>query len=199
MAMKTVAEKHDKDDGHEQGQQGQAKGQFNKRLMEQQQREVAKLAQMRRDGFKTEARPPAAAEHAKLEAPVAPQPPVRMMTGALHFLNNAKDPGELFERLDPDGQEGGGQGQGEEGGPEALDPELLSAVEELAQKLSGVRGVTAVAPGRNDAGASVVLVMAEPGLTHASFDERIPPTVGRFETLVALPFEALPLRRERWG
>jgi hypothetical protein len=136
-------------------------------------------------------------EHAKLSVPVTgPPPEVKTLTGALHFLNQAQPPGVLF-KVDPDGQR---QGRGEEGSGEEEEEEKerawQEAVDETSRKLHGLRGITRVVRGYNEGGDRVVLVMVEQGLTHQSFDNAIPVEVQGFPTLVALPYEALPLRRE---
>jgi hypothetical protein len=75
-------------------------------------------------------------------------------------------------------------------------PAVAKAVEETTRRLSGVRGVTSVLPGRNEKGRPVVLVMANRGFSEAAF-ERVPEEVNGVPTLLVLPYELLPLRRER--
>lgn len=102
------------------------------------------------------------------------------------MLENAKEPGVLFEE---DDQGGGAGGEGEE-----EDPELMEAVEECIRLLFGVRGIHHISPGTNDQGEKVVVVAAGPGFNEESM-RRVPERVGKFKTLVALPFDLLPLKR----
>ncbi|MBK7860325.1 MAG: hypothetical protein IPJ65_17285 [Archangiaceae bacterium] len=76
------------------------------------------------------------------------------------------------------------------------DPELRAAVDECIRLLFGVRGITRVGPGRNEADEPVIIVVAGPGFGEGSLRE-VPATVHRYSTLVVLPFEVLPLKKER--
>lgn len=76
------------------------------------------------------------------------------------------------------------------------DPLLAAAVEECIRLCFGVRGILRIGPGRNDQQQPIVVLVATYGLTGASL-ERLPSKVRGFSTLVAIPFELLPLKRER--
>lgn len=129
-----------------------------------------------------------AADLQKLQAP----PPPRLSGGnlgdAMKALHNAQENGVFFK------EEGwGGANRPDE---EAVDPELEAAIEECIRLLFGVQGILRVGPGVNDANEPVVIVVATRGFTAKSLAV-VPQTVHRFKTLLALPFELLPLRRER--
>lgn len=114
-------------------------------------------------------------------------PPVERaekLPDALTLLKEAKEGGVLFHE-DREGEAGGSE----------VEPELAEAVEECIRLCFGIRGILRVGPGRNEAGEPVIVVTAAPGLTDVGFG-KIPPQVHRFTTLVAIPFEVLPLRRE---
>lgn len=115
----------------------------------------------------------------------APPPPPRMTGGAMHVLNGAKEPGVYFR------EQGRNGGQGEED----EDPELAEAVEEAIRILFGVRGIHHIGPGLNEAGEPVVLISVSRGFSENSM-RAVPDRVNRFPTLVALPYELLPLRRD---
>lgn len=104
---------------------------------------------------------------------------------AFTLLQQAQEGGVLFkEVLDGEGRS-----------PEEPDPDLAQAVEECIRLCFGLRGILRIAPGTNDLGEPIVVVTAAPGLTVAGF-EMIPAQVHRFATLVAIPFDILPLRRD---
>jgi hypothetical protein len=121
------------------------------------------------------------------ESLAAPPPPSRMTGGAMHVLNTAKEPGVYFREQ---GRQGG-QGEEDE------DPELAEAVEEAIRLLFGVRGIHHIGPGLNQAGEPVVLISVSRGFSESSM-RAVPDRVNRFPTLVALPFELLPLRRDAY-
>jgi hypothetical protein len=106
--------------------------------------------------------------------------------GALSALHQAREPGVFF-------QEQGGEGA--EAHDEDEDPELAAAVEEAIRMLFGVRGIHRITPGRNEAKQPVVLIIANRGFTEKSMGA-VPPQIRDFPTLVALPYDLLPLRRE---
>ena len=118
-------------------------------------------------------------------APIAPALPRRLGGGAIHVLNNAKDPGVFFREDDPEDARR----------DEDEDPELAAAVEETIRLLFGVRGIHRVGPGQNDAGEPVIVISTARGFSEASM-RAIPDRVHRFRTLLALPYELLPLRRD---
>lgn len=76
------------------------------------------------------------------------------------------------------------------------DPELAAAVEECIRLCFGVRGILRIGPGRNDAQAPIIVVATTHGFTDASL-AKVPESVHRFPTLIAIPFDLLPLKRER--
>ncbi len=117
--------------------------------------------------------------------PIAPTPPPRLGGGAIHVLNSAREPGVYFR------EEGRDDGRTEEDD----DPELAEAVEEAIRLLFGVRGIHRIGPGVDDAGQPVIVITTSRGFTHASM-RAVPDRVHRFKTLVALPYELLPLRRD---
>lgn len=104
---------------------------------------------------------------------------------AIGALNSAQDPGVYFVEQQNEG------GRNDEQG----DPELEAAIEECIRLLFGVRGIHRVGPGTNDVNEPVIVISVSRGFTEGSM-KLIPATVHRFKTLVALPFDLLPLRRE---
>jgi hypothetical protein len=132
----------------------------------------------------------AAAEATRSVAKALPPPPSAPRADkppdAMTFLHGAKEPGVFFNE----------DAQREGHTEEEDDPELAAAVEETIRVLFGVRGIHRVGPGRNEAGEPVVLVVANRGFGEAAM-KAVPEKVHRFPTLLALPYELLPLRRER--
>ncbi|HLL54733.1 MAG TPA: hypothetical protein VK447_14365 [Myxococcaceae bacterium] len=106
--------------------------------------------------------------------------------GAIYALNQAQLPGVFVVEH----QRGAGQSEDDE------DPALAAAVEEAIGQLFGVRGIHHIGPGQNDAGEAVVVVAAGPDFGEAALAQ-IPESVGAFKTVVTLPFDLLPLRRNR--
>jgi hypothetical protein len=106
--------------------------------------------------------------------------------GALSAMHQAREPGVFFEEH---------AHQGGEGRPGGEDPELEAAVEEAIRLLFGVRGIHRISPGVNEAKEPVVLIVANRGFSEKSM-QAVPPRVRNFPTLVALPYDLLPLRRE---
>lgn len=106
---------------------------------------------------------------------------------ALTLLHSAKEPGTLFKEDDADGN-----------AAEVLpsDAGLADAVEEAIRRLFGTRGIMRIGSGRNEANEPVVVVVAAPGFNETSL-KAIPPRIQRFETLLAIPYELLPLKKER--
>jgi hypothetical protein len=105
---------------------------------------------------------------------------------AFAVLNQAQDKGVYFK----EDEAGGAHPEDHD------DPELAAAVEETIRMLFGVRGILRVSGGRNDANEPVVVVVAGNGVTDQSV-AKIPLRVHKFDTLLALSYELLPLRRER--
>lgn len=101
------------------------------------------------------------------------------------LLHAAQDPGVFFKE----------RGQGG-ASTEEEDPELKAAVEECIQICANVRGILRVGPGRNDKDEKIVVVVATRGFGESSL-RSVPPTVRNFPVLVALPYELLPLKRDR--
>lgn len=114
----------------------------------------------------------------------APRPPA--FGEAMAALHQAQRRGVFFTEEARDGRPDEGR----------EDPELAAAVEECIRLLFGVPGILRVGPGLNEAGQPIILVVASRGFTAASM-AAVPQRVHRFDTLLALPFELLPLRRER--
>lgn len=105
---------------------------------------------------------------------------------AFTLLHAAQDKGVFYK----EDYEAHGQG------PEAEDPELKAAVEEATRLLFDTKGVMRIAPGTNDAQEKVVVIVAGMGFGEASL-AAIPEKVHRFATLLALPYDLLPLKKER--
>jgi hypothetical protein len=123
----------------------------------------------------------------KADLPVIPPSPGKKpRSGVLELLDQAEEPGVFFREKE--------HGEGEAGDEENDD--LEQAVEEAIRLLFGVRGIHHIGPGEDVEGKPVVLISANQGFSNTSL-ERIPPLVNGFKTLVALPYELLPLRRER--
>jgi hypothetical protein len=117
---------------------------------------------------------------------IPPNPPGgKPRSGILELLDEAEEPGVFFRE-----QHGDGVPDDEE------ESELDAAVEEAIRLLFGVRGIHHIGPGEDGEGAPVVLISANTGFSAASL-ACIPPEVLGFKTLLALPYELLPLRRER--
>jgi hypothetical protein len=105
---------------------------------------------------------------------------------AFGLLRDAKPAGELFvEDALADGHS-----------EDQEDPELAAAVEECIAKCFGVRGILRIGPGHNDKLEPIIVVSVTQGFTEASF-AAVPEKVHRFPTLVAIPFELLPLKKDR--
>lgn len=116
---------------------------------------------------------------------IPPNPPGgKPRSGVLELLDQAEEPGVFFRE------------QEREGAPDEEASELDLAVEEAIRLLFGVRGIHHIGPGEDGEGEPVVLICANSGFSTASM-ERVPREVLGFKTLLALPYELLPLRRER--
>lgn len=104
-------------------------------------------------------------------------------TDPMAVLQDAKEPGFYWK---------------EHGEGDPVDPELLAAVEECRRILEeqAVPGIDRVGPGTNEAGDPVVVVVGNRGFGEASL-KRVPQMVRQFATLLSLPYDLLPLRRER--
>lgn len=123
---------------------------------------------------------------------IMPSPPGPLLTKAgasgtlSHILNHAREPGEYFKEDAHDGR----HPEDEE------DPELRAAVEEAIRILFGVRGIHHIGPGKDDLGEPVIVIAAGRGFTQVAL-KKVPAKVHRFRTVLALPYDLLPLRRER--
>jgi hypothetical protein len=160
-------EEHDKPlkDPHQQAQRGAEQARKDPRAQNLKGREPKGMPSLRPEAYG----PPQGAEVAK--APARPHTgPVGtdQSFSALVALDNAKDSGVFFK----EDRERDGHTEDQE------DPALREAVEECIRLLFGVRGIHHVGPGRNDANEPVIVVAASDGFT-----------------LVALPFDLVPLRR----
>ena len=76
------------------------------------------------------------------------------------------------------------------------DPEHAAAVEECIAQCFGVRGILRIGPGHNDKAEPIIVVATTHGFSDASL-AKVPEKVHRFATLIAIPFDLLPLKRER--
>lgn len=116
--------------------------------------------------------------------PALAPPPTNRPPDAFQLLHQAQEKGVYFKE------------DGLGGGQEREDPELAAAVEEAIRLLFGVRGILRVAPGKNMENEPVVVVVATQGFGEAAL-KQVPPAVHRFPTLLAIPFDLLPLKKER--
>jgi hypothetical protein len=121
----------------------------------------------------------------KNAGPISPPPLATMPGDALGLLHNSQPPGIFFKEWDQAGGQGG----------EAVDPELLEAVEEVRNLLEGTKGIGRVSPGQDEQQQPVVLVVAAKGFGRASL-KKVPERARRFYTLIAIPYELLPLKRD---
>lgn len=115
--------------------------------------------------------------------PALAPPPSNRPPDAFQLLHQAQEKGVYFKE---DSASGG----------EREDPELAAAVEEAIRLLFGVRGILRVGPGKNMENEPVVVVVATQGFGEAAL-KVVPQTVHRFPTLLAIPFDLLPLKKER--
>lgn len=79
---------------------------------------------------------------------------------------------------------------------EQEDPEHRAAVEECIRLCFGLRGILRIGPGHNDKNEPIIVVATTHGFSDASLAQ-VPEKVHRFATLIAIPFDLLPLKRER--
>ena len=122
------------------------------------------------------------AAQAASAAPPAPRP--SRPPDAFSVLHAAQEPGVFFKE------------EGHNGAAEQSDPELSAAIEEAIRLLFGVRGILRVSGGFNQEDQPAIIVVATQGFGEASM-KLIPPKVHRFETILAVPYDMLPLKRER--
>ena len=124
----------------------------------------------------------------KLAMQPPPLPAGEKPKGTLYeLLENAREPGVLYQEDDEDR---GSRGEA----VEEENPELMEAVEECIQRLFGVRGIHHIGPGKNEQGEPVIVIAAGQGFGEESM-RRVPDQVRGFKTLLALPFDVLPLKR----
>jgi hypothetical protein len=154
--------------------------------------EAAKTAKPTTDGQQELEKLKAKVE--KLEKTSSINPPaLKVAPGdAMAFLHAAKPPGEFFKELET---EADGQGPGTEAHA-GIDPELLAAVAEARVLLQDVPGIRRISPGTDDENNPVIVVSVERGFTQASL-RLVPEKVRGFQTLLAIPYDLLPLKRER--
>jgi hypothetical protein len=105
---------------------------------------------------------------------------------AFTLLKDAREKGVLF--VEDALQEGHSE--------EREDPVHRAAVEECIRLCFGLRGILRIGPGHNDKAEKVIVVATTQGFSDASLAQ-IPEKVHGFATLIAIPFELLPLKRER--
>jgi len=115
--------------------------------------------------------------------PAAPAKPARP-PDAFSVLHAAQEPGVYFKE------------EGSHGRAEQQDPELSAAIEEAIRLLFGVRGILRVSGGFDQEQKPAIIVVATQGFGEASM-KLVPPKVHRFETILAVPYDMLPLKRER--
>lgn len=195
-AKEAQAELHESAERQEKLKQGQAGKPVQQKQPQQKTGAEALLRKPVKDGFEAgqaKASQLSSASYASLQAvgtvanklagtlARADRPPDAFM-----LLREAKEKGVLFtEDALRDGHS-----------EEHEDPELAAAVEETIRLLFGVKGILRVGAGKNDKNDSIVVVVAGQGFGETALT-KVPPKVHRFDTLVAIPFELLPLRRER--
>ena len=105
---------------------------------------------------------------------------------AFSLLKEAREKGVLF--VDDALKDGHSEDQ--------EDPEHAAAVEECIAQCFGVRGILRIGPGHNDKNEPIIVVATTHGFTDASLS-KVPEKVHRFATLIAIPFDLLPLKRDR--
>jgi len=105
---------------------------------------------------------------------------------AFKLLKEAKDKGVLFtEDALRDGHS-----------EDQEDPALAEAVEECIRLCFGLRGILRIGPGKNEQQEPIIVVAITNGFTDVSL-QKVPAVVNGFPTLIAIPFDLLPLKRER--
>jgi hypothetical protein len=123
----------------------------------------------------------AAMVNARLQGPMSKQ----KAPDAFTLLKDAQEAGVLF--IEDAERDGHSEDQDE--------PRLAAAVEECIRICFGVRGILRIGPGRDDQKNPVIVIIAVQGFTNGSL-EKVPESVHGFPTMLAIPFELLPLRRE---
>lgn len=143
----------------------------------------------------------AAAELARKKAKeaekIAPAIPLSELRAALdaHRPGKTDDPMMLLKEAQPPGvffrEDSPGAPL-----PELQDEALLAAVEEAKRLLREVSGIAKIVPGLTQTDEKAVVIGAERGFGEASL-RQIPQEIQAFPTLLAIPYDLLPLRRER--
>ncbi len=128
--------------------------------------------------------PVKAAVPVKGAQPAIPAPRPSRPADAFSVLHAAQEAGVFFQEEDHNGP------------AEQSDPELTAAIEEAIRLLFGVRGILRVSGGFNQDHQPAIIVVATQGFAEASV-KLVPPKVHRFETILAVPYDMLPLKRER--
>ena len=105
---------------------------------------------------------------------------------AFSLLKEAREKGVLFV------EDALAEGHSEE----KDDPEHAAAVEACITQCFGIRGILRIGPGHNDKNEKIIVVATTHGFTAESFS-KVPEKVHRFATLIAIPFDLLPLKRDR--
>jgi hypothetical protein len=135
------------------------------------------------------ARPASAASAANLRAVqknmLAGSMRSEKLPDAFSLLKEAKEAGVLF--VEDSQREGHAE--------ELEDPELSAAVEECIRICFGVRGILRIGAGRNDLAEPIIVVSTSHGFSESSL-AKVPESVHRFPTLIAIPFDLLPLKRD---
>jgi hypothetical protein len=147
----------------------------------------AQTAQAAQAAQKTLMKAPVVAA-AAVQAPVTtPPPPVARPSrppDAFSVLHAAQEPGIYFKE------------DGHHGAAEQANPELEEAIEEAIRLLFGVRGILRVSGGFNQANEPAIVVVTTQGFGEASL-KMVPAKVHKFETILAVPYDMLPLKRDR--
>ena len=162
----------------QQGGQKKAKDGFEGGLAQ-----ALKTAQLQQTA-QTKAQVPVKATAPTQSAEPAPPPRPSRPPDAFAVLHAAQEPGVFFKE------------EGHNGPAEQANPELTAAIEEAIRLLFGVRGILRVSGGFNKADEPAIIVVATQGFGEASM-KLVPPKVHRFETILAVPYDMLPLKRER--
>jgi hypothetical protein len=105
---------------------------------------------------------------------------------AFQLLREARDRGVLFV------EDALAEGHTED----QEDPMHRAAVEECIRVCFGLRGILRIGPGHNDKNEKIIVVATTHGFSDASLAQ-VPERVHGFPTLIAIPFDLLPLKRER--
>ena len=146
--------------------------------------QALKTAQAQQTGPAAPVKGAAPVQGATPAAPAAPAPRPSRPPDAFAVLHAAQDPGVFFKE------------EGHNGPAEQGNPELSAAIEEAIRLLFGVRGILRVSGGFNKDDEPAIIVVATQGFGESSM-KLIPPRVHRFETILAVPYDMLPLKRER--